>query len=87
MVSEEALRYATNRIDAFALVQAGQPDKEKALSIMFNAVGLDAIKEDLFEWLNKFYPMVEDQSILLGLLLGLFILQYYRDEYGIPADV
>jgi hypothetical protein len=86
MVSEEALRYATKRIEDFVKVHKGESDKEEALNIMFNSIGFDEdIRPQLFEWLDSFAIWHEDSSVLLGFLLGLFVLQYYRDEYGIQT--
>lgn len=85
MISEEALAYAIERIESFALVQAHREDRMEPLNVLFNSVGLDSIKDPLLEWIDSRFPTQEDESIILGVLLGLFILQFYCDEYGIDT--
>jgi hypothetical protein len=80
---EQALDYAIERIETFARVQANREEKQEALAILFDSVGLDgSIRERLFEWLEDAFPFLEDDALLIGLLLGLFMFQHYADEYG-----
>ncbi len=80
-INEEAIDYATKRIEDFAVVQLVSDDKMQGLDLMFVSLGLGRDERKHFiAWKDRFAPEMEDDATLIGLLIGLFIHQYYQDH-------
>jgi hypothetical protein len=80
-LSEKAFEYATQRVEDFAVVQLDSQNKLEAVELMLESVGLDDDRKSQFcQWLQRFNPSTNEGDVLLGLLVGLFLHQYFEDE-------
>ena len=83
-ISEEALRYAYQRVEDWIAVQRGQKDRAQALQTIFEGLGFGPDdREEFLDWQRKTIPEADDASTLVGLLIGLLIRQYDHDQYGL----
>jgi hypothetical protein len=78
-MDEKALRYATQRVEDFIRVQRGNDDKQEAIRLLYESVGVDEDAKDyvLGWWLGL--ELDNAEYVMMGLLVGLFIGQY-REE-------
>lgn len=76
-----AIRYATQRVDAFNNVQRTAPFGAKidAISTWLESLGLEETRRaELSAWLDGFLPDWNGEFII-GLVVGLLIAEYQRD--------
>lgn len=83
-LDKRALQYACKRVEEFSLVHVGRSASEKtdAVDIWLESLGLDeASRAEFGHWMTRFVgPEADTGSILLGLIVGLLILQWNHDH-------
>jgi hypothetical protein len=83
-ISEKALQHAIRRVQDFALVNRGREswaERVEAIDTFLSSVGWDSDRQKEFnDWADTYYPEVDSGYILLGVLLGLFVLEYETES-------
>jgi uncharacterized protein YggL (DUF469 family) len=80
-ISKEAIDYAFTRMIDFATVQQGRNLEEQleAVGIVQSSIGIEEEhRERIGYWMNEALGETSGE-VLLGMIVGLYIMQYERD--------